>query len=292
MKQSLNLIQSEALTQILPNPPQLLSDCSNWSDFLLAYYHQHPGCESPASIFKQHALEIVDDGSWSHHERRMDNVHLSYQLRSGETCFCPAQTRHWTTWDKPLSFTVIAFEPALFVRLSQELESDRIEFVPRWQVFDSVIQAIVAALRADLAAGCPAGRLYGESFGTSLAIHIVKQFSVDTKVTELRGISKSKQAQVLDFIEAHLETDIRLADLAKVAGISKFYFCRLFKRTMTLTPHQYVIRRRIERAKQLLKHSNLKIVDVALSCGFANQSHFSLHFRRIVGVSPKAFRQC
>ncbi len=59
---------------------------------------------------------------------------------------------------------------------------------------------------------------------------------------------------------------------------------------MHITPHQYVIRRRIERAKQLLKQSDLRIVDIALACGFANQSHFSRHFRRIVGISPKEFR--
>lgn len=141
-------------------------------------------------------------------------------------------------------------------------------------------------------AGCPAESLYGESFGTSLAVHILSQFStIKPKIPDLKGLSKSDQERVLEFIEAYLETDIQLEDLAKIAGISTFHFCRLFKQTMHITPHQYVIRRRIERAKKLLKQSNLRIVDIALACGFANQSHFSRHFRRIVGISPKTFQR-
>ncbi len=292
-KQSLDLTVANALAQILPVSPQLISERANWSNLMLAYYQQHPGCESYESTFQQHALEVIDAGSWSHHERRMGKVHLSYRLRGGETCFCPAYTSHWTTWDRPLSFTVLAFEPAFFERVSQEmLESDRVEFVPKWQIFDPTIQGIVAALRADLDAGCPAGRLYGESFGASLAVHILSQFSiVKPKILGFGGLSRSSQEQVLDFIEVHLEIDIRLEDLANIVGISTFHFCRLFKQTMQMTPHQYVIRRRIERAKQLLKQSDLGIVDISLACGFANQSHLSRHFRRVVGISPKAFRQ-
>lgn len=291
--QSLDLTKAEALAQILPVPPRLTSQGANWSNLMFAWYREHPGCESIESIFQQHALEIMDVSSCSHHERRMGKNHLSYQLRGGEICFCPANTSHWTTWERPTSFTVIAFAPTFFEGVSEQIwESVRVEFVPKWQIFDPIIQGIVTALRSDLLAGCPAGSLYGESFGTSLAVHILSQFSIiERKIPDLQGLSRSSQEEVLEFIEAYLETDIRLEDLARIAGISTFHFCRLFKQTMHITPHQYVIRRRIERAKQLLKQSNLRIVDIALACGFASQSHFSRHFRRVVGISPKAFRR-
>ena len=81
-----------------------------------------------------------------------------------------------------------------------------------------------------------------------------------------------------------------MEDLAKIVGISKYYFCRLFKKAIGLPPHQYIVRRRIERAKKLLKYSDLTTVEIALECGFAHQSHLSRHFKRIVGVSPRQFR--
>jgi len=73
--------------------------------------------------------------------------------------------------------------------------------------------------------------------------------------------------------------------------MSQYYFCRLFKQSVGMTPHQYLIRLRVERAKQLLKRSDLAIADVALQCGFSHQSHLSFHFRRLVGMSPKTFQQ-
>jgi AraC family transcriptional regulator len=289
----INLNQTEAFAQILPSAPQLSSHQTGWSDFFLAYYQQHPGCESPKSTFRQHALEIIDPGFASLHERHVEGQHLGYRLQGGETCFCPANTSHWTRWDEPLSFTVITFELDLFTRVSGQMYNcDRLELRPQWQVFDPTIQGIVQALKADLAANCPAGKIYGESFGASLAVHLVKHFSVVSLKSNYssEALSNVKQKEVLDFIEAHLDTDICLEDLAKIAGISKYYFCRLFKQAMQIPPHQYVVRRRIERAKELLKYSNLTTVEIALACGFAHQSHLSRHFKRIVGISPQKFR--
>ena len=260
--ESLDLTKAEALARILPAPPRLTSEGANWNNLMFAWYQEHPGCESGESIFQQHALEIMDVSSCSPHERRMGKTHLSYQLRGGEICFCPANTSHWTTWERPMSFTVIAFTPTFLEGVSEQIwGSDRpergsswehrVEFVPKWQIFDPIIQGIVTALRSDLSAGCPAGSLYGESFGTSLAVHILSQFSIiKRKIPDLQGLSRSSHEEVLEFIEAYLETDIRLEDLARIAGVSTFHFCRLFKQTMHITPHQYVIRRRIERAKQ------------------------------------------
>lgn len=101
---------------------------------------------------------------------------------------------------------------------------------------------------------------------------------------------KHKLKQILDYIEAHLAEDIQLEDLANTVGMSPFYFCRLFKNSIHITPHQYVIRQRVELAKRLLKQPDLSIADVAFLCGFAHQTHLSRHFRRLVGMSPKVFR--
>ena len=183
-------------------------------------------------------------------------------------------------WKKPLSFTVITFEVGLFNCILQQIyDCDHLELSPKWQIFDPTIQEIISALKADLAAGCPVGKIYGESFATSLAIHLAKNLSTTPlKRPDLEAFSHQKQKEVLDFIDAYLDTDISLEDLAKIAGISKFDFCRLFKQAIGIPPHQYIIRCRIERAKKLLKNSNLTTVEIALSCGFAHQSHLSFSY--------------
>jgi AraC family transcriptional regulator len=97
---------------------------------------------------------------------------------------------------------------------------------------------------------------------------------------------------VLDYIQAHLDRDLRLADLAAIVGMSQYYFCRLFKRSLEISPHQYVLHERIERSKRLLKQKDLAIVDIALMCGFKNQSHLTTLFRKSTGTTPKNFRIC
>ena len=97
-------------------------------------------------------------------------------------------------------------------------------------------------------------------------------------------------AQVIDYIEASLGQTIELEDLAKIAGMSRFYFCRVFKEAIGSTPHQFVIRRRVERAKSLLRKSLLSIAEIAVVCGFANQDHLTRYFKRLMNVTPGVFR--
>ncbi|NEO26383.1 MAG: hypothetical protein F6K03_05650 [Kamptonema sp. SIO4C4] len=104
---SLDLTHPEAFAQYLSIPPQITSDRAQWSNLTLIHYHQHPGWEFPEFILKQHVLEAIAGSSGSHHERRMGKYHQTYQLKSGEICFCPAQTRHWTVWTQPISFTIL-----------------------------------------------------------------------------------------------------------------------------------------------------------------------------------------
>lgn len=103
------------------------------------------------------------------------------------------------------------------------------------------------------------------------------------------GLPKYPLNKAIDYIHAHLEQEIKLLQLANSVGMSQYYFCRLFKQSMGVSPHQYVLRQRVERAKQLLRRQQFSIVDVALQCGFASQSHLNRHFKRIVGVTPLTF---
>jgi AraC family transcriptional regulator len=96
--------------------------------------------------------------------------------------------------------------------------------------------------------------------------------------------------RVVDFIRQNVAKETRLWELADLAGMSPHYFCQLFKQSTGLSPHQYVLRRRIECAKEYLRDPKFTVRDVARATGFLDQSHFAKVFRRIVGATPAQFR--
>lgn len=122
-----------------------------------------------------------------------------------------------------------------------------------------------------------------------LAVHLLKHYSATQKTKrEWKGdLPKYKLRRVIDYIQAYLERDLSLNDLATLAQMSPHHFARLFKQSTGFTPHQYVIHSRVERAKQLLLQGKLTIAQVAYAVGFAHQSHLNRHFKRWLGVTPK-----
>ena len=97
--------------------------------------------------------------------------------------------------------------------------------------------------------------------------------------------------RILDYIEEHLDGNLSLEAMAAEVEISPVYFARVFRAAVGQSPHRYVLRRRIERAKELLRNTEMTVVDVALAVGFSSQSHLSYWFQRYVGVSPAAYRR-
>jgi AraC family transcriptional regulator len=122
---------------------------------------------------------------------------------------------------------------------------------------------------------------------------LLQQHSVRTPklASDEDGLSSYTLRQVLDYVRSHLSQDLSIIDLAQVAGMSPYYFLRLFKKSMHFTPRQYIIQIRIDRAKELLRSRELSIADIALQCGFTNQSHFTNIFRQLTETTPKAYRR-
>ena len=173
-----------------------------------------------------------------------------------------------------------------------EQDSDHIELIPAFQTRDPQVEAIATLLLAELHQPSDHHQLYTDSIANTLAVHLLRHHT--TKRPELPtyqgGLSRRQLLQVLDYIDAYLDHEIVLADLAKIVGLSQFHFGRLFKQSMGLSPYQYLLQQRIERAKKLLKHTDKSLSEIALSCGFNSHSHFGRKFRQLTGTTPKAYR--
>jgi AraC family transcriptional regulator len=149
------------------------------------------------------------------------------------------------------------------------------------------------AADAELKAGGAGGRLAAESLAHLLAVHLIRHVTAPRGPERRRdgALPRARLRAVVEYIEEHLDVGPTREQMAAVARLSTYHFARQFKAATGLPPHQYVIARRVERAKQLLQGGGeLTLAQVAARAGFADQSHFSYHFRRLVGVTPGQFR--
>ncbi len=105
-----------------------------------------------------------------------------------------------------------------------------------------------------------------------------------------KGLTHLQLQQVLDYVQTHLDRDLSLAELAETLNLSPTYFATAFKQEIEVSPHQYVIQQRVERAKLMLSKTDLAIADIALQVGFSSQSHLNQQFKRLTGMTPKQVR--
>jgi AraC family transcriptional regulator len=105
------------------------------------------------------------------------------------------------------------------------------------------------------------------------------------------GLSPARLRRIFEYVEANLDVNVRLNMLAEEAGVSAFHFSRMFKHSTGSSPHQYLLRRRLDRAKVLLRESEMSLAELAAATGFADQSHFTKVFRHFIGVTPTEFRR-
>jgi transcriptional regulator GlxA family with amidase domain len=104
------------------------------------------------------------------------------------------------------------------------------------------------------------------------------------------GLPPGAMHRVREHVEAHFSETIDLAELAAIAGLSVFHFARQFKQSAGITPHHYLVERRVERAREMLARTDLSLSEIAIATGFSDQSHFARHFRQMLGMTPGQFR--
>jgi AraC family transcriptional regulator len=213
----------------------------------------------------------------------------------GDIDIIPAETPSlWELKDRDTAL-ILSLKPELLQMVADEFDFDlrRTEIKNRFQVRDLQLENIGWALKAEMESGYPCGNLYLDSLAISVATRLLRCHSSASVEPEKQSgrLTGRRLKEALSYIEDNIAQDISLNDIAAVAGLSASHFKSLFRETLGQPVHQYLIRRRVERAKEMLGKGELSISQIALEVGFAHQSHLAHHMRRLLGVSPKVLRE-
>jgi len=168
-----------------------------------------------------------------------------------------------------------------------------VELRPSRKFADARLSALVAAARAEMVAGFPSGRLFLDSVEQAMAVALVSGHAVRHRPVQLYrgGLGSGRLRRIKELVHAKMEDDLSLDEMAESVGLSTAHFARMFRKSTGETPHQFVLRQRVERAKAMLRTSDVRILDVAVACGFRTQQHFAQVFRDVCRVSPTEYRQ-
>lgn len=198
---------------------------------------------------------------------------------------------HPTRWLQTYNEVSLIIDPQFVADVVEdELAANRIEFVSQHSVADSVIVYYATKFREELTADTPNGAMYAETATIGLVLHLLANHGVaKPKLPSPRGKLNAFQLRsVVDFLDAHISADVSLVSLAQQAHVSPFHFARLFRRTLGVPPHQFVLQLRVQRALRLMKARTLSLAQIAVECGFHDQPHLTKAFRKLLGTTPGA----
>ena len=186
-----------------------------------------------------------------------------------------------------------AFTPQFAAQALQNDAAGLPELKIAYGIRDPQIQRLLQTFQAECVAGRPGGPLFGESLATALIAYLHARYCADALPARKwkGGLSALDLRNALDYIGDHLAADLTLAAIAASVHMSPHHFALRFRESLGVSPHQFVLEQRVEKARSLLSSSGAKLTEVALESGFSNQSHFSLHFKRRVGVTPGRYRR-
>jgi AraC family transcriptional regulator len=290
-QQKVDFRSAQSVRSILPQAPILSSQPATIAALQFNDYAQ-PIWETPEAALMQHAVMIYT-GNPVQTRRRLESGWKTNHYQAGQLGIYPAQAPQQVGWTAPVEFIHLYMMPATLDRAATELfQQSQYELLAKSAIVDPFITAMAMQLKQEVT-GNHLDRLYLESVTMLLALHLLKHHSnVVKSIKQSAGrLSPAQFVLVQDYVLAHLDRNLSLQELADLVELNPHYFCRLFKDTCGLTPHQYLLKSRVDRAAELLRARQLPIADVAQQVGFYDQSRFTQVFRRWMGVTPRHYQQ-
>lgn len=246
----------------------------------------------------KHAISVAfiphDRVTWS-----VDGTKQTTALPAGSAFLYGDREFVWHHREKASEYVTLYLDPQYLQQTAIEAELPADTRLTHRVIFpDPTITQVAHWFKGELLNEGLGGTLFAQSLKNLLAVYLLRHYCESGTppkklVVPGRALDAVKLKQIQDYIEVHLSEDIAIEDMAALVPMSQFHFARAFKAATGETPHQYLIQRRLERAKVLLTVTQLASAEVAYRVGFSNQSHFTAHFRKATGVTPKEYRlQC
>ena len=284
-----------AVDKLLPFEADAVSSRLGWTSLDALRFHSAPAFECHTPGLTHHRFILFD--------RRPEELEMVYEgverrvpPPAGSTMLVPADCPSICRWSESFSMLIVFLEAKLVERVAAEsfdLDPARLTIPSLDCPHLPSLPPLMEAVEAEMTAGGAGGPLAAESLANVLAVQLIRHILAPRQVERGRDgpLPRERLRAVVEFIEEHLNAGPTLEQMAAVARLSPYHFARQFKTATGLPPHQYVITRRVERAKQLLQgDGNLSLAEIAANAGFADPSHFSRHFKRLVGITPRQFR--
>ncbi|MGL4619820.1 helix-turn-helix domain-containing protein [Chroococcidiopsis sp.] len=278
-----------------PKLPIASSQNLGWESIIVEEFQQPPGGIEHFAL-PEHAIAVCLATKPNRLHQIMGDRRYVGLYTKGDISITPAHLPSSYQSEGEDCYLHIQIPPQFLQQVAKEaieIDPAGIEIVPEFRVRNPQIESIAMMLRSALHQNDAwVNRLYVESLANLLTVHLLRDYATTQPRVALYegGLGDRRLLQVSEYINAHLDREIKLADLAQLLGMSQFHFSRLFKQSLGSSPHQYLLQQRVERAKQLLKQTNLSVVEIALQSGFNSHSHLSQQFRQFTGMTPKAYR--
>ncbi|MFM2303322.1 MAG: hypothetical protein RLZZ135_731 [Cyanobacteriota bacterium] len=241
--------KKNASLQIFPSKPLLSSNNTNWNNLRLEHYLL-PAYGCPEFVPVQNVVAIFHQLVRSVKRMFGDDVRDEC-INTGDIVISPANISHSCCWDTETSFTLLSFEPELIARAAYEfIDRSRIELLPHFAQPDPIIYEIGQLLTAQLQSDRQASQIYADSVTLFLATHLLEHYCVGKNHIEKNNdaLHQKDLRQVVDYIDTHLNRNLGLTELANLVGMSHYHFARLFKKSLGVSPRQYLIERRNEKS--------------------------------------------
>ena len=214
-----------------------------------------------------------------------------FDYTAGDLALCDRHVGEWVGLMNVSHLQLGISDAALMA--SSDGAYGEVELRPSRKFADPRLGALVAAAHAEMVAGFPSGRLFLDSVEQAMAVTLVNGHAVRHRPVQLYGggLGSARLRRIRELVHAKMEDDLSLDEMAQSVGLSTAHFARMFRKSTGQTPHQFVLRQRLERAKAMLRAPDARVLDVAVACGFKTQQHFAQVFREVWGVSPTEYRQ-
>jgi AraC family transcriptional regulator len=278
---------------------RLIAASNGWKNLLVRIYSEPRVAESvfyPA-VAEPRIVRVLS-GAAAVEERELGGPWHKTRVEAGDFFLTASQSPYEVRWraigSQPFETMHLHLGLPVFNRAIEEaFQNDQVAMQLRdvSGFKDNFLSALLEGLHKELSSRYRGSSLFVEGIAQSLAGHLVRTYADETTQEYKGGLPGFRLRKVRDLMVTHLEDEFSLIRLAREADMSEFHFSRAFKRTTGLTPSQYFIHLRLEKARRLLRETNRSIIEIGLDVGYTSPSHFAQIFRREVGISPSEYRR-